>query len=96
MSSGYKLELMTTKDEITNNTNAAIGRLDSRLTTSEVTHKEITTELTARMSVFSKKVEAHHLELLDNLTMMDELKTKVHSTGRRMEELSTSMTREMS
>ena len=96
MSGAYKSELMSTKEEITSNTNMAVGRLDSRLTTLEVTHKEMATEVSTRLSVSSKKEEAHHMELLDNLSLMEELKSKVHSTGRRIEELSSSMTLEMS
>ena len=92
----YYTELALTKEEITGNTNSAVGRLDGRLTNLEVTHKEISSELSTRLSISAKKEEENHTELLENLALMEELKTKVHSTGRRMEELSSNMTSELS
>ena len=88
-------DMMSMKDDLNQTVSNTARRLDTKFTTLETTYKESMTEIGLKLSVITKKEEIHHSELVDGLAQLEELKNKVNSTNRRMEDLSITVTDEL-
>ena len=86
---------MSMKDDLNQMVSNTARRLDTKFTTLETTQQESMTEIGLKLSVITKKEEVHHNELVDGLAQLEELKNKVNSTNRRMEDLSSTVTDEL-
>ena len=88
-------DMMSMKDDLNQTVSNMARRLDTKFTTLETTHQESMTEIGLKLSVITKKEEIHHSDLVDGLAQLEELKNKVNSTNRRMEDLSSTVTDEL-
>ena len=70
-------------------------KIETKLAALDQSHREANTELSIKLSVLTKKEDTHHNELTVGLAQLDELRTKVTTTSRKMEDLTETVSTEL-
>ena len=79
------------KQDLSRNINDSITRLSSRIDDMEDSSQASASSLGSRISVLSQKQDSQHSDLLQGLSQIDEIKNKLSTNSRKIEEINYSM-----
>ena len=72
-----------------------MSKVETKLTTLDINQNEMANEVTVKIGVLSKKEESHHHELVAGLAELDDLKSRLNASNRKIGHLEDTMSGEI-